>query len=122
MIERALIALFVAALPLRAAVAAETNGASDYPTNARADYVFGCMAANGQTREALERCSCSLDIIASILPYEHYVQAETVLMMRQGVGTAGFDVPQCQDVRRPRRRPAPGPGGGRDPLLPVSDR
>src|SRR5215203_7463308 len=86
MIERALIALFVAALPLRPAVAAETNGASDYPTNARADYVFGCMAANGQTREALERCSCSLDIIASILPYERYVQAETVLMMRQGVG------------------------------------
>ena len=85
MIERALIALFVAALPLRAAVAAE-NGASDYPTNARADYVFGCMAANGQTREALERCSCSLDIIASILPYERYVQAETVLTMRQGVG------------------------------------
>jgi hypothetical protein len=86
MIERALIALFVAALPLCAAVAAETNGASDYPTNVRADYVFGCMAANGQTREALERCSCSLDIIASILPYERYVQAETVLTMRQGVG------------------------------------
>src|SRR3954453_7283025 len=86
MIERALIAFFVAALPLRAAVAAEINGASDYPTNARADYVFGCMAANGQTRDALERCSCSLDVIASILPYERYVQAETVLMMRQGVG------------------------------------
>ena len=86
MIERALIALFVTALPFRAAVAAETNVASDYPTNARADYVFGCMAANGQTREALERCSCSLDIIASILPYERYVQAETVLTMRQGVG------------------------------------
>src|ERR671913_2546692 len=86
MIERALIAFFVAALPFRAAVAAETNGASDYPTNARADYVFGCMAANGQTREALERCSCSLDTIASILPYDRYVQAETVLAMRQGVG------------------------------------
>jgi hypothetical protein len=85
-IERALIALLVAALPLRAAVAAETDPARDYPTNARADYVFGCMAANGQTRDALERCSCSLDIIASILPYERYVQAETVLTMRQGIG------------------------------------
>src|SRR3954451_13310974 len=69
-----------------AAVVVESNGASDYPTNARADCVFGCMAANGQTRDALERCSCSLDVIASILPYERYVQAETVLMMRQGVG------------------------------------
>ena len=86
MMERALIALMVAVLPLGAAAVAESDGASDYPTNARADYVFGCMAANGQTREALERCSCSLDVIASILPYERYVQAETVLTMRQGVG------------------------------------
>jgi hypothetical protein len=86
-IERALLALVVAALPWGAAVAAETaDPARDYPTNARADYVFGCMAANGQTRDALERCSCSLDVIASILPYERYVQAEAVLMMRQGVG------------------------------------
>ncbi len=44
------------------------------------------MAANGQTREALERCSCSLDVIASILPYDRYVQAETILSVRQGVG------------------------------------
>jgi hypothetical protein len=59
---------------------------NDYPTNARADYVFACMAANGQSRAMLERCSCSLDVLASILPYDHYVQAETVLSMRQGVG------------------------------------
>ncbi|MDR7037247.1 MULTISPECIES: hypothetical protein [Methylobacterium] len=59
---------------------------NDYPTEARADYVFGCMAANGQTREALQRCSCSLDALASILPYDKYVQASTVLSMRQGIG------------------------------------
>lgn len=59
---------------------------NDYPTEARADYVFVCMAANGQTREALRRCSCSIDVIASILPYEKYVDAETVLEMRQAGG------------------------------------
>lgn len=58
---------------------AHAQVANDYPTEARADYVFGCMAANGQTREALTRCSCSVDVIASILPYENYVEAETVL-------------------------------------------
>jgi hypothetical protein len=65
---------------------------NDYPTNARADYVFACMAANDQTRDALEHCSCSLDTLASILPYDRYVQAATVLSMRQGVGgrTATF--------------------------------
>lgn len=60
--------------------------ANDYPTEARADYVFVCMATNGQTREALRRCSCSIDVIASILPYEKYVDAETVLTMRQVQG------------------------------------
>lgn len=59
---------------------------NDYPTEARADYVFVCMAANGQTREVLRRCSCSIDVIASILPYERYVDAETVLAMRQVAG------------------------------------
>ncbi len=56
--------------------------AGDYPTVALADYVFGCMATNGQTREALERCSCSIDVIASLIPYEEYVKAETILRMR----------------------------------------
>ncbi len=56
--------------------------ANDYPTAARADYVFGCMASNGQTRENLERCSCSIDVIASLVPHEQYVQAETIMRMR----------------------------------------
>lgn len=53
-----------------------------YPTVAIADYVFACMATNGETRIALEKCSCSIDIIASILPYEQFVEAETVMSMR----------------------------------------
>lgn len=56
---------------------------NDYPTVVRADYIFGCMAANGQSRRALEQCACSIDEIASILPYERYLQAETVLSMRR---------------------------------------
>ncbi len=56
--------------------------ANDYPTAARADYVFGCMASNGQTQQNLERCSCSIDVIASLMPYERYVEAETIMRMR----------------------------------------
>src|SRR5882762_6063486 len=62
---------------------------NDYPTAVRADYVFGCMKANGETRQALERCSCSIDVIASILPYERYVAADTVLSMAQVPGALG---------------------------------
>jgi hypothetical protein len=59
---------------------------NDYPTAARVDYVFGCMKANSETRRALEQCSCSIDIIASVLPYDRYVAAETVLSMQQVAG------------------------------------
>lgn len=62
------------------------TGYNDYPTEARADYVFACMVTNGQTREMLTRCSCSIDVIATILPYEDYISAETVLSMRQTAG------------------------------------
>ena len=62
---------------------------SDYPTSARAEYVFGCLKANGETRQAIEQCSCSIDVIASLLPYDRYVTAETVLSMSQVRGNLG---------------------------------
>lgn len=62
---------------------------NDYPTKARSDYVFGCMKANGDTRLALEQCACSIDIIASILPYDRYVAAETVASITQQAGQVG---------------------------------
>ena len=42
-----------------------------------------------ETRRALEQCSCSIDVIATLLPYERYVTAETVLSMAQVPGTLG---------------------------------
>lgn len=59
---------------------------NDYPTNVRADYVYGCMLVNGMTREVIDRCSCSIDVIASVLPYNQYEEAETVLSVRQRGG------------------------------------
>jgi hypothetical protein len=90
--------------PARAAINAQEN---DYPTEARADYVFGCMAANGQTRESVHRCACSIDVVASILPYDQYVDAETVLTMRQGIGrTASIfkDLPRFDEIVANLRR------------------
>ena len=60
-----------------------------YPTETLADYVFGCMATNGQTEDAMRRCSCSIDYIAAQLNYDEYVQAETVLRMQQIPGGDG---------------------------------
>src|SRR5437763_10867393 len=76
--------------------AAELN---DYPTPARADYVFACMKTNGDTRQALEQCSCSIDVIASILPYDRYVSAETVLSLSQVPGRFGAMVQSPEQAR-----------------------
>jgi hypothetical protein len=72
-----------------AAAVASAEGANDYPTSARSEYVFGCMKANGETRQSIDQCSCSIDIIASLLPYDRYVTAETVLSMSQVRGNLG---------------------------------
>lgn len=71
------------------AAIAHAQGVNDYPTSTRAEYVFGCLKANGETREAIDKCSCSIDVIASLLPYDRYVTAETVLSMAQVPGDRG---------------------------------
>jgi hypothetical protein len=55
--------------------------ADGYPTEAVAEYVFVCMKTNGETRDALERCSCAIDVITSIVPYDRFVTAETFKRM-----------------------------------------
>jgi hypothetical protein len=74
---------------LIAGVAARAEDVNDYPTVARSEYVFGCLKANGETRQAIEQCSCSIDVIASLLPYDRYVTGETVLSMAQVKGYLG---------------------------------
>ena len=69
-----------------AAASAESAPRHDYPTAARADYVFACMATNGQTRVALEKCSCSIDAIAEQLSSDDYVKAETVMSLQLAPG------------------------------------
>jgi hypothetical protein len=81
----------MAALILAAAPHARAEDLNDYPTSARADYVFGCMKANGETQELLQKCSCSIDVIASIIPYDRYVAAETIISMSQVTGPVGSE-------------------------------
>jgi hypothetical protein len=68
---------------------ARAEDVNDYPTSARVEYVFGCLKANGETRQVIEQCSCSIDVVASLVPYDRYVTAETVLSMSQVRGNLG---------------------------------
>ncbi|WP_414653363.1 hypothetical protein [Geminicoccus sp.] len=86
MIHRVRAAGLLALLAIWPAMPGQTDSGEDYPTNTRVDYVFGCMKANGETRDSLDRCSCSIDVIATLLPYERYVTAETFMSMAQVTG------------------------------------
>ncbi len=81
--------ILVACVASAAEVDAGSAPTNDYPTSARAEYIFACMKTNGDTREALDQCSCSIDVIASLIPYDAYVAGETVASMNQALGQIG---------------------------------
>ena len=79
----------VGALPQAGASPAptpESADASGYPASARRDYILACVTVNGGTEAARASCGCSMDVIASILPYDRYDQADTILRMRRMAG------------------------------------
>ena len=91
--------LLVAAL-MCATVPGASATANDFPTAARVDYVIGCMAANGQDQIVMAQCSCSIDYIATRMPYAEYIEIETIKRMRLVPGErAGIfrDVPGVRD-------------------------
>ena len=92
------IALSVIATGLSApgAMAGDLN---DYPTSARADYVYACMKANGETQEVLQKCACSIDIIASVIPYDRYVAAATIVSMSQVTGPVGAEFRSTESAK-----------------------
>jgi hypothetical protein len=87
--SRSAMVLTVLAVGGMGSAAAGSGAVNDYPTDARADYVFACMKTNGETRQSLEQCSCSIDVIASLLPYDAYVAGETVASLSQTPGRFG---------------------------------
>jgi hypothetical protein len=90
-----------------AAIAQESSAVlNDYPTVTRADYIYACMLVNGQTRDVLEKCSCSIDVIASVLPYKEYEEAETIMSVRQRGGESVaylYAPPMLEKVKNMKR-------------------
>ena len=95
------------ALAVAAAVGARAQGverAADYPTVAVADYVLGCMKANGEDRATLERCACSIDVISTLLPYDAYEEAEAFLALGQVTGERGVIFRTSEQSKEARDR------------------
>jgi len=74
---------------------------NDFPTQARVEYVIGCMNRLGaQIYENMYACSCSIDKIAATISYQKYVEATTlgVLIKTPGEKGGAFrDVPDARE-------------------------
>jgi hypothetical protein len=98
-ILRTLCATLIMAALIDGAPSLKAADLNDYPTSARADYVFACMKANGETQDILQKCSCSIDVIASIIPYDNYVAAETIISMSQVTGPVGAEFRSTEQAK-----------------------
>jgi hypothetical protein len=72
------------------ALATEASCKDDFPTAVIADYVLGCMAANGNTFASLHQCSCSIDYIKSKMSYNDFEKAQTIMQAKLDRGQRGI--------------------------------
>ncbi len=64
--------------------------ANDFPTQARVEYVLGCMESHGgQKYETLYSCICVIDKIAEKIAYDEYVESEVFTQLRTTPGERG---------------------------------
>ena len=54
-----------------------------FPTHEKVEYVFACMQGNEDSVAYLSKCSCSIDYIESQMTYQEYINAKTIMSLRQ---------------------------------------
>ena len=59
---------------------------ANIPTNEKVEYVFACMQGNENSQAYITKCSCSIDYIDEQMTYEEYVNAETIMSLKQVYG------------------------------------
>ena len=64
--------------------------ANDFPTQARVEFVLGCMdERGGQSYNSLYPCICVIDKIASRMPYREFAASETLSFLYSTPGERG---------------------------------
>jgi hypothetical protein len=64
--------------------------ANDFPTQARVEFVLGCMAEQGgQSYDTLYKCVCLVDAIAAEMSHEDFAQAQVFSQLRSTAGERG---------------------------------
>jgi len=66
------------------------HASGDFPTQARVEYVLGCMEVNGgQSYDTLYSCVCAIDKIDAHYTYAEYTEAEVLTFLRSTPGERG---------------------------------
>jgi hypothetical protein len=64
--------------------------ANDFPTQARVEFVMGCMnEQGGQSYDNLYKCVCLVDAIAAEMSHEEFAQAQVFSQLRSTAGDRG---------------------------------
>ena len=64
--------------------------ANDFPTQARVEFVLGCMnEQGGQSYDTLYKCVCLVDAIAAEMSHEEFAEAQVFSQLRSTAGERG---------------------------------
>jgi len=64
--------------------------ANDFPTQARVEFVLGCMSEQGgQSYDTLYKCVCLIDAIAAEMSHDEFAQAQVFSQLRSTAGERG---------------------------------
>lgn len=98
-----LLSLAALALPATAVVANDLDEDGDFPTQARVEYVLGCMKIRGgEDYNSLYGCVCKIDHLRSKFSYDEYSEAEVYRQLRSTPGERGGvfrDPDQAENLR-----------------------
>ena len=61
-----------------------SSSSNDFPSLARSEFVFACMASNASNRDFMAKCSCAIDEIAKRMTFKEYAQAEAIARLWEG--------------------------------------
>jgi len=95
----------IASAALLACAAAAPPGAlaNDFPTQARVEWVLGCMRANQSNTDiaqaAVYKCSCAIDAIAEQVSYDQWVDLSTMANAITIAGERGGALRDLKDGR-----------------------
>ncbi len=91
----------LALMMLLAPPLAQAAQANDFPTRARVEFVLDCMrSSKAPTAEAMYKCSCAIDDIASKVNYATWVDLSTVTNATTIAGERGGVMRDMKDGRK----------------------